>query len=150
MQFHVLSTLTSSDSKTGQTFGFVLLAPIEAAGCDVPVDGTQGSGTVYLAGRAGNLGHEGDLTLRLDSLQTAHGRYVTFTDQRVEINGANRKVESGVLRLVPDAGIAAIFIRGEEIRIDATTPIETELLNPAPVTTDPGPSPAPVPSPSHR
>jgi hypothetical protein len=146
VQFHLLAPLSSNESKTGQAFAFVLLQPIEAAGCAIPVDGTKGSGTVYLAGRSGNLGHEGDLTLRIDTLQTARGRFVTFDDQRFEVNGGNRKAESSTLGLVPDAGVAAIFIHGKDIRLDTTTPIETDLLRPAGVTNGPVPAPSPAAS----
>ncbi|MBD5606476.1 MAG: hypothetical protein IAI48_15505, partial [Candidatus Eremiobacteraeota bacterium] len=80
---------------------------------------------------AGSQGHEGDLTLRLDSLHTADGRTFSFDDQRFEIDGRNRKIVSGLLGLVPYAGVGARFIRGSDVRVDPSTPIETVLLRSA-------------------
>jgi hypothetical protein len=97
----------------------------------IPATGSMGSGTVVLAGHAGPNGHEGDLTLRLDTLQTADGRVVTFADQRFEIDGRNYKIASGVLGFTPFVGVAARIIRGKEISVDPATPIETVLLHPA-------------------
>ncbi|MBD5607041.1 MAG: hypothetical protein IAI48_18440, partial [Candidatus Eremiobacteraeota bacterium] len=125
VHFHVDAPISSSNSKTGDTFAFVLLAPIVLVDRTIPVEATTGSGTVFLAGHAGSQGHEGDLTLRLDSLHTADGRTFTFDDQRFEIDGRNRKIVSGVLGLIPYAGIGARFIRGSDVRVDPSTPIET-------------------------
>jgi hypothetical protein len=150
LRFHLLAPVSSDQSKTGQAFTFVLLAPIEAAGLTVVAAGATGSGTVFLAGHAGTSGHEGDLTLRLDSIPTADGGLLTFADQRFAINGRNRKIQSGVLGLVPFVGVGAMFIRGSEVRVDADTPLETVLLRDATVAavTTPGPSPLPSAAPT--
>jgi len=145
LRFHVDTALSSNGSKTGQAFGFVLLDPIQVDGRVIAPSGAIGSGTVFLAGHAGNQGHEGDLTLRLDSLNTAADAGVTFDDQRFQINGRNRKAAATILGFVPYAGLGAMFIRGSDIRVDPSTPIETVLLRPA--TFGPGP-PSAVPLPS--
>ncbi len=145
VRFHVDAPISSNDSKTGDTFAFVLLAPIVLVDRTIRVEGTTGSGTIFLAGHAGSQGHEGDLTLRLDSLHTADGRTFTFDDQRFEIDGRNRKVVSGVLGLIPYAGVGARFIRGSDVRVEPTTPIETVLLRSATsavITLDPQASPS--------
>lgn len=134
LTFHVLAPITSNASKTGQTFAFALLTPVVFGDRSIPADGTTGSGTIYLAGHAGSGGHEGDLTLRLDSLRTADGHVITFADQRFQINGRNRKVTAGVLGFVPYAGIGAHLIRGSDVRVDPTTPIETVLARSATIT----------------
>jgi hypothetical protein len=84
-------------------------------------------GTLLLAGKAGTSGHEGDLTLRLDSIPTVSGRQLIFDDQRMRINGRNRKVVAGVLGFIPYAGLGARFIRGSEISLDPQTPLTTVL-----------------------
>jgi hypothetical protein len=131
LRFHVDEPLSSNGSKTGQAFGFVLLDPIEVDGRVIAPSGAAGSGTVFLAGHAGNQGHEGDLTLRLDSLNAAADAGVTFADQRFQINGRNRKAAATILGFVPYAGLGAMFIRGSDVRVDPSTPIETVLLRPA-------------------
>jgi hypothetical protein len=150
LTFHVTAPISSSESKTGQPFAFVLSAPITAGPRSIPVDGTTGLGTIFLAGHAGTSGHEGDLTLRLDSLRTSDGHVVTFDDQRFQINGRNRKIVSGVLGLIPYVGIGSHFIRGSEVRVDPATPIETVILRPARLmsATDAEPSFSARPSPS--
>ena len=61
VKFHLTETVSSNQSKTGQPFHFVLLDPILVDGSELLPAGTEGSGTVYLAGKAGTGGHEGDL-----------------------------------------------------------------------------------------
>jgi hypothetical protein len=139
LKFHLDAPASSSESRTGQTFAFALLAPIVLDGSTIPVDGSTGLGTIVLAGHAGPNGHEGDLTLRIDSLRTADGRIVTFADQNFEINGKNYKIATGVLGFVPFVGIGAHIIRGNEITVDPSTPIETVLLHPATIAYPPTP-----------
>jgi hypothetical protein len=142
VQFHLAAPVSSSQSHTGQTFAFALLAPIVLDGSEIPVDGSTGSGTIVLAGHAGPNGHEGDLTLRIDTIHTADGRVVTFADQHFEINGKNYKIATGVLGFVPFVGIGAHIIRGNEITVDPSTPIETVLLHPATIAYPPTPQPS--------
>jgi hypothetical protein len=139
--------LSSSESHTGEPFAFYLARPIEAPGCAIPPEGADGHGTVYLAGASGSGGHEGDLTLRLDSVRTFDGRYIVFDDQRIGINGRNRKLESGLLGFVPYAGFAAGFIRGSDIHLDALAIVETVLERPATFSSVAPPPPGPVPTP---
>jgi hypothetical protein len=150
IRFHLVAPVSSDQSRTGETFGFVLLDPIVSDGRQLVAAGVTGSGTVYLAGHAGQAGHEGDLTLRIDSIPATDGRFVTFDDQRFEINGRNRKIQAGVLGFVPFAGLGAHFIRGSEVRVDASTPIETVLLHDAPlaasVSVPPPPTAPPTPT----
>ncbi len=136
--------LSSAKNRTGEAFGFTLVHPIEAPGCTIPVDGAVGLGLVYLSGASGSNGHEGDLTIRPDSIRTPDGRIVTFDDQRIGINGRNRKIASTLLGFVPFAGIAAGYIRGSDIHIDDKTPIDTVLLHPAIVTKAGSPTPLPT------
>jgi hypothetical protein len=139
VQFHLEAPISSSQSRTGQTFTFALLTPIVLAGSTIPAVGSTGSGTIVLAGHEGPNGHEGDLTLRIDTLRTADGRVVTFADQRFEINGRNYKIATGVLGFTPFVGIGARIIRGKEISVDPATPIETVLLHPATIAYPPAP-----------
>jgi hypothetical protein len=134
LHFRLDQTLSSDRSTTGQAFTFVLTAPVKSRSGLVLPAGSMGSGTVYLAGHAGSAGHEGDLTLRLDWLRAPLGRYVNFADQRFEINGTNRKIASAVLGFVPFVGLASRFVvRGKEVEITPSTPIETVLERPAPL-----------------
>jgi hypothetical protein len=146
VHFHLLAPVSSNESTSGQSFGFVLLQPITTDACVIPVEGSKGSGTIVLAGKAGIHGHEGDLTLTLDTIATPDGRLLTFDDQVLEINGGNHKVEAGALNLVPDVGIAANFIHGKDVKVDPGTPIQTTLLRPAIVRNAPPQTPAPVPA----
>jgi hypothetical protein len=134
VRFHLNETISSAKNRTGDTFTFILLDPISIDNAYIAADGTLGTGTIVLSGHAGSGGHEGDLTLRLDSLRTSGGHVVTFDDQRFEINGRNRKITSAVLGFVPFVGLGADFIRGNDVRVDPTTPIETVLKHPATIT----------------
>lgn len=150
VRFHLDSALSSGESKTGQAFSFTLLDPIAVASRVLVPAGAEGAGTVLLAGHAGTGGHEGDLTLRLDSVGSADGKRLAFVDQRFEINGRNRKVTSSVLGFVPFAGMGARFIRGSESRVTPDRAIVTVLKHPATVGAgsegeSSSPSPAPVP-----
>ena len=127
IRFHVDAPLSSATSKTGETFAFTMLDPVQTTGVRVIPSGTKGSGTLLLAGHAGSGGHEGDLTLRLDTLALGDGRTLRFDNQRFEVNGRNRKAASGILGFVPFVGYGAMFIRGNDVRIDPGTPIETVL-----------------------
>jgi hypothetical protein len=146
LQFNLREALSSDKSQTGQSFTFALSAPVKSdAGLTVPA-GSIGSGTVYLAGHAGSAGHEGDLTLRLDSLRAPDGKFFNFDDQRFEINGKNRKIASAVLGFVPFVGVASRWaVRGEEVSADPSTPVETVLERPA-VLSNAAAVPAPPPS----
>jgi len=137
LRFHLNAPLSSGKSKTGQPFAFTLLSPIRVDNGVVIPAGAQGAGTLLLAGHAGSQGHEGDLTLRLDGVRMVNGKQLRFKDQRIELNGRNRKVASGLLGFVPVVGYGAMLIRGSESRIDAKTPIETVLENAAFVTSSP-------------
>jgi len=147
ISFHLTRALGSGSSKTGEPFQFVLIDPIVVNAATTLKSGTIGYGTVYLSGHAGTSGHEGDLTLRIDSLPTEDGRELAFSDQRLSINGRNRKIMSGVLGFIPYVGIGAMFIRGADIRIDPSTPIETVLVRPAVLRDKPVAAPSPAPSP---
>lgn len=127
LHFHLAESLSSDRSITGQRFSFVMLDPIVVRGKTLVAKGTVGAGTVLLAGHSGTSGHEGDLTLRLNSIPTVDGRQLIFDDQRMRINGRNRKVMAGVLGFIPYAGLGARFIRGAEIRITRDTPVTTVL-----------------------
>jgi len=147
LRFHVVTPVSSAATRTGEPFTFTMLDPIDVAGYEVVARGAVGHGTVYLSGHAGSLGHEGDLTLRLDDVATVDGRDVRFDDQRFQINGRNRKVASGVLGFVPYVGLASMLIRGSDVHVDPGQPIETELAREAPIVAPrvPGPSAAPSP-----
>jgi|GEM_PF-3995547 hypothetical protein len=123
VRFHLVRPLMSDRTKSGQRFTFVLLQPIEVGGRVVVADGTVGFGTVVLAGHSGAGGHEGDLTLRLDGVPAVNGTQVIFCQQRLRINGRNRKLLGGLLGFVP-------FIRGSEIHISTKASIETVLTQP--------------------
>jgi hypothetical protein len=127
LHFHLTQPLSSDHSRTGQRFSFVLTESLLAGGTILVPKDSVGMGTLLLAGKAGTSGHEGDLTLRLDSIPTVSGRQLIFDDQRMRINGRNLKVASGVLGLIPWAGLGARFIRGSEISIDPQTPLTTVL-----------------------
>jgi len=142
LRFHLSAPLASDRNKAGDTFSFALLDPVVIDGRVVVAQGAIGNGTVIVSGHNGTSGHEGDLTLRLDTIRTPDSGSVHFADQQFTINGHNRRVMSGMLGLVPWAGLSAPFIRGKEIRVDTATPIETVLLHPAMLS---APAPAPVP-----
>jgi hypothetical protein len=153
VRFHVDSALSSAESKTGQHFSFTLLDPIAVASQVLVPAGAEGAGTVLLAGHAGTSGHEGDLTLRLDSVGSADGTRLAFADQRFEINGRNRKVTSSVLGFVPFAGMGARFIRGSESRVTPDRAIVTVLKHPAtvgPASEGDASPPSPAPVVTHR
>jgi hypothetical protein len=149
VRFHLDAPLSSAQSKTGQHFSFTILDPIAVGSRVLVASGVQGAGTVLLAGHAGTGGHEGDLTLRLDSVPTVDGNSLAFNDQRLELNGRNRKVASSLLGFVPFAGMGAMFIRGNESRVEPDRSIMTVLKNPASVAAASeaeasSPSPSPV------
>jgi hypothetical protein len=131
IRFHVDAPLSSATSKTGETFAFTLLDAIQTTGERVIPSGTKGSGTLLLSGHAGSGGHEGDLTLGLDTLDLGGGQTLHFDNVRFEVNGRNRKAASSILGFVPIVGYAAMFMRGSDVRIDPSTPIETVLVRPA-------------------
>ncbi len=145
LRFHLNAPLASDRNKAGDTFSFSLLDPVVVDGHVLAAQGAVGTGTVLVSGHNGTLGHEGDLTLRLDSIRVSDAKTMRFADQQFEINGGNRKAESRILGLVPDAGIAALFMRGKEIHVDTTTPIQTLLLHPATIS-DSIAAPSPGPS----
>jgi hypothetical protein len=132
LAFHVDRPLSSDKSASGDRFAFELTEPVRSNATVILPAGAVGSGTVYLAGHAGAAGHEGDLTLRLDSIAAPDGGRFVFADQRFEVNGRNRKVASFALGAVPFVGMASHFVvRGAEVRIDPTTRLETVLERPA-------------------
>jgi hypothetical protein len=153
VRFHLNAAVSSGQSKTGEPFSFTVLDPIAVDSRTVVAAGAQGIGTVVLAGHAGNGGHEGDLTLRIDSVRTVDGNRLAFADQRLEVNGRNRKVASSLLGFVPFAGMGAMFIRGNESRVEPDRALETVLKNPASVgalSEGEGSSPSPLPEAPHR
>lgn len=145
LRFHLTAPLASDRNKAGDAFSFALLDPVVVDGQVLVARGALGTGTVLVSGHNGTLGHEGDLTLRLNGVRVSESKAVHFADQQFEVNGGNRKAESRILGIIPDAGIAALFMRGKEIHIDTTTPMQTVLLHPAAITDAPA---APAPSPT--
>jgi hypothetical protein len=149
VRFHLNQPLSSATNRTGEPFTFTLLDPIAAGPSLVIPAGAQGNGTLVMSGHAGSQGHEGDLTLRIDTVDAGGDMRLAFDDQHFEFNGHNRKVASSILGFVPLVGTAAMFIRGNEAAIDAETPIVTVLMKPAAIrNVDSLASPSPMPSPS--
>jgi hypothetical protein len=142
VRFHLAAPLSSNESKSGQSFGFVLTDAIEVDGRMIAAVGATGAGTLMLAGRAGNRGHEGDLTLRIDSVPTADGGKILFDNQTFEINGVNAKAASMAAGMIPFVGFFAQFIRGQEEHLGVNRIIETVLLRPADVVGGTGVVPA--------
>ncbi|MBV8373569.1 MAG: hypothetical protein JOY69_09930 [Candidatus Eremiobacteraeota bacterium] len=138
--------MSSNESKTGSPFQFVLIDPIVVNGNVVAAQGAIGNGTLLLAGPAGNKGHEGDLTLRIDSVPTVDGGKVLFDDQHFEINGTNAKLASAAAGFIPFVGFFAQFIRGQEEHLSARNEIETVLLRPATIAAAPPTCTSPSPS----
>ena len=127
LHFHLTQTVSSNGSKTGSTFGFVMDEPIVRDGKTLVAAGTAGTGTVVLAGPAGMRGHEGDLTLRMDSIPTVNKDQILQINQTVEINGRNIKLYSAALGFVPFVGLGASFLHGQNIAIPPDKPITTVL-----------------------
>lgn len=131
IRFHLDSQLSSNGSKTGQRFTFTMLDPIAIGDRVVVPSGSVGQGTVLLAGPAAWAGHEGDLTLQLDSVQTATGQILKFTDQRLEVNGPKfRGSESlfhtSIMTLPKD-------LQGHDVTIDTNRTLTTDLTSSATV-----------------
>ncbi|HKU81553.1 MAG TPA: hypothetical protein VJP76_05220, partial [Candidatus Tumulicola sp.] len=151
VHFHLTAALSSDESTSGQPFAFVLLEPIRVGDRVVAVAGAVGRGTLILAGHAGMKGHEGDLTLRLDSVPSADGGQIVFDNQRFEINGTNEKAMSALAGFIPFVGFFAQFMRGQEIHLPTNLAIETTLLRPATIVAPPPfcatPTPLPTPTP---
>jgi opacity protein-like surface antigen len=131
VRFHLTAPVSSDRSKTGDRFVFTTIDPIVIGGQVIVGRGAAGGGVVVLAGHNGTGGHEGDLTLRLDSVTSLHHGVLAFSNQVLKINGRNRKVMSSVLGFIPTVGFASTFIRGQEIHIEPATPVRTVLVNPA-------------------
>ena len=154
LHFHLTGAVSSDRNTRGDPFSFVMLEPVRVDGREIVAAGAIGTGTILVAGHAGSQGHEGDLTFELDRVPAVGGGTIAFDRQRFEINGRNRKVQSNVLQFVPYVGLAALFIRGSNERIDPSQPIETTLLHPARissvpvVTASPAPAPSGIPSPA--
>jgi len=91
MRFHSNLPLSSGEKDSGKPFTFTVLDDVVADGLLFIAAGAQGNGTIVLAGRAGANGHEGDLTIRLDDVSTADVNKLVFNDQRIRLNGRNRK-----------------------------------------------------------
>jgi len=127
LNFHIVQQLSSDKSKTGQAFQFVMDEPVIVNERTILAAGSIGDGTLILAGHAGTSGHEGDLTLRLDSIATTDHQRLLFDDQLLRINGRNKKIASAALGFVPFVGIGARFIRGDDVLIQTTRPIVTVL-----------------------
>ncbi len=129
--FHVVTPVSSDKSKNGDPFAFAIVEPVVVDGRTVIAAGASGTGTVILAGKSGNEGHEGDLTLRLDTATSVNGTTIAFDRQTFEVNGGNLRAESSGLGLVPFAGLGAFFIHGKNITLDDKTAVTTVLLHPA-------------------
>jgi len=147
VRFHLTAPLSSKDGKAHAAFAFVMAEPIVVDGRTIVAKDAAGSGTVLVDGHAGNSGHEGDITLRLDTVAAADGRTLVFDDQRVAINGRNRKIISAAAGFIPIVGFGSFFIRGSDVEIAPTTVISTVLGKPA-HEVEPSPQPSASPEPS--
>ncbi len=133
VRFHLDAPLSSAKSTTGERFTFTLIDPIAVGPAEIARAGARGHGTVLLAGHAGAGGHEGDLTLRLDYVETPARSELGFNDARFEMNGTNHKIASGVLGFVPYAGLGSHFIRGREMYVGTDVPVLFVTTRPATV-----------------
>lgn len=127
LRLHLRERIASNVTKVGSRFAFAMVEPVVVAGTTIVAKDALGQGTVLVAGHAGTQGHEGDLTLRFDSVSTVDGRRLVFDDQRARINGRNRKAASFFGGFIPFVGMGAGFIRGADIAIEPTTVIENVL-----------------------
>ncbi len=127
LRLHLRERIASNITKVGSRFAFAMVEPVVVAGTTIVAKDALGQGTVLVAGHAGTQGHEGDLTLRFDSVSTVDGRRLVFDDQRARINGRNRKAASFFGGFIPFVGMGAGFIRGADIAIEPTTVIENVL-----------------------
>ncbi len=121
MSFHLSESTASNEGQAGRPFSFVVVDPVRVDGREVVASGAIGTGCILVAGHAGSAGHEGDITLRFDSMPTVDGREARFSNELLKAYGKNRKLQSGLFGLVPYVGIAARLIRGSDIRLDANT-----------------------------
>lgn len=104
-------TISSATSRTGRNFTFTVVDPIRIGRRLVSRAGSRGSGYIVLAGHSGSGGHEGNLTLHIDTIPTVNGN-ILACDEQFEMNGRKRGLLTSALGLVPIAGIAAGFIQG--------------------------------------
>jgi len=131
--FHVNEPLSANKTKTGEQFQFALTEALKYHDQVIIPAGQIGNGTVLLAGHSSMGGHEGDLTLRLDWIQTNDGRFVAFNNQQVKINGKKRSGEVSFLRLIPYVGMGANLMNGSNSEIDQNRVISTTLTQEAKV-----------------
>jgi Chitobiase/beta-hexosaminidase C-terminal domain len=113
-----LATNAVVDSKTAQVgdpISLVLNQDIKAGDAILAPKGTPVQATITLAHRAGHVGTPGDLAFEVHSL-TIHGTVVPL-DGGETLEGTNHYNRVRGLILIPDAGVAALAIRGGDAQI---------------------------------
>jgi hypothetical protein len=131
LSFHLRDPISTDRNQTGQQFTFVLSNEVMLGGKTVLAAGRKGMGTLVVAGHSGMRGHEGDLTLELDSTCSADGRFVAFDHEKIEIDGKRRSNQASVLSHVPIVGIGAMLMRGSSMTIDPKQTINVVLQHDA-------------------
>lgn len=124
VSLEILDTLNSAESQRGDKFRLRLAAPIMVGGIEVVAAGTTGFGEVVHADAARGGGAPGELLIA--------ARFLELHDQTIPLRGLKLGVTGGdnsgmAMGVSFAAGPFAMFVRGREIEIPATTRVEAKV-----------------------
>ncbi len=127
---HLVSSVSSSSTKPGQTFQIIATSPTVVHGWIVFKKGAPGQGRVVSATPAGKSGRQGTLSIRFEWLYAADGQRIPLAGILRNTTGQNKTGSSnaanvaGTILLGPVGLFAHNFVKGKDITVGSDVKFE--------------------------
>lgn len=132
---HLVSSVSSSTAKPGQTFQIVATTPTVVRGWIVFKKGAPGQGRVVSATPAGKSGRQGSLSIQFEWIYAADGQKVSLAGILRNTTGKNKTGSSntanvaGTILLGPVGLFAHNFVKGKDITVGPDVKFEVYTKN---------------------
>jgi hypothetical protein len=130
----VTQKISSGTAAVGDKFAFQATEDVAVGGWVVVQEGAAGEGEVLSVEHAGSHGKAGNLGLQLNWVYAVDGEKMKLTSQRTTAEGKNEAGVSSTMTIASFAllGLPGLFahnwVKGHEIELDATHPLDAYVL----------------------
>ncbi len=127
--------ISSGTAKVGDTFGLKAAANVVIDGYIVIAKDAGGQGEVLAVERAGSHGHAGSLGVQINWVYAVSGEKVRLSSNRKTNEGENKSGVSSTMTILSWALLGPIglfthnWVKGHELEIDSTHPLQAYVDN---------------------
>jgi hypothetical protein len=117
----LVSTITSSNARSGQMVDFRVMSDVKVNGKTVVSAGSIAQGQIVRAKKSGLLGSEGELEISVKSVKAVDGTNIYLSNNNLSDEGSNKVALSIVLTL---CCLFGFLIKGGKAEIPAGTQVQ--------------------------